>query len=172
MDLRRFSTPINFITFQLCWFGCVLGAANDMGWLGPVLVLITVPLQVHYLAVNRRVEYIFVLLGGTGGFVLETLMIRGGVYVPIGGGSIAPLWMTALWLNFGPLVSLSLSWLKGKYWLAAVLGGLAGPVAYWGGEKLGALNVAELFTQGYVPLALMWALVLPCLVFLHNTIRM
>lgn len=167
MDLRRFSTPINFITFQLCWFGCVLGAANGMGWLGPMLVLVTFPLQVHFLTVNRRAEYFFVLLGGACGFVLETLMIQGGVYVPFGGGKISPLWMTALWFNFGPLVILSLSWLRGKYWLAGILGGLAGPVAYWGGEKLGALTVAEEFTRGYIPLAFMWTVILPLLVYLH-----
>jgi len=170
MDLRSFSTPINFITFQLCWFGCVLGAANGMDWMGPLLVLITVPLQVHFLTFNHSAEFFFVLVCGACGFVIETLMIIGGVYVPIGGESISPLWMTALWFNFGPLVSLSLSWLKRKYWLAAILGGLAGPVAYWGGDKLGALTLVEVFTRGYLPLVLIWTLVLPFLVYMHKKI--
>ena len=167
MDLRRFSTPINFVTFEFCWFGCVLGAANGMSWLGPLLVMTTVPLQVHYLTVNRKAEYMFVLFSGFGGFSLETFMILGGVYIPIGDGKISPLWMTALWFNFGPLVSLSLSFLKGKYWLAALIGGLAGPIAYWGGEKLGALRIAEEFVRGYVPLGVVWVVALPFLVYLH-----
>ena len=81
MELRRFSTLINLVTFELCWFGCVLGATKDLALLGPLLVLITVPLQVHFLTVNHKAEYLFVLLCGAGGFVLETMMILGGVYL-------------------------------------------------------------------------------------------
>lgn len=168
MDLRGFSTPINFITFELCWFGCVLGAAKEFGWLGPLLVAITVPLQVSFLTLNHKQEYIFVLLCGAGGFVLETVMIMGGVYIPVGGERISPLWMTALWFNFGPLVSLSLSWFKGKYLLTAILGGLAGPMAYWGGDKLGALTLAGDISRGYLPLGILWALALPLLVYIHT----
>jgi len=76
--------------------------------------------------------------------------------------------MAALWFNFAMLVSISLAWLKGKYLLAAVLGGLAGPVAYWGGEKLGALAIADAFARGYVPLVLLWAVALPALIYIHN----
>ena len=170
MELRKFSTLINLVTFELCWFGCVLGAAKGLGWLGPLFVLITVPLQVHFLTVNHKAEYLFVLLCGAGGFIVETLMILGGVYIPVGGGKMSPLWMTALWFNFGPLVSLSLSWLKGKYWLAAILGGLAGPLAYWGGDKLGALTLAGDFNRGYLPLGIMWIVALPLLVFIRNKI--
>jgi hypothetical protein len=76
--------------------------------------------------------------------------------------------MAALWFNFSMLVSISLAWLKGKYVTAVILGGLAGPVAYWGGEKLGALRVAEAFSTGYVILAVIWGLALPLLVYLHE----
>jgi hypothetical protein len=75
--------------------------------------------------------------------------------------------MAALWFNFALLVSISLAWLKGKYLVALILGGLFGPLAYWGGEKLGALTVADAFWQGYFPLAVLWAFVLPCLIFIH-----
>jgi hypothetical protein len=66
------------------------------------------------------------------------------------------------------LVSISLAWLKGKYLLAAIIGGLLGPVAYWGGEKLGALTVADVSLRGYVVLALIWSLALPLLIYLHS----
>ena len=81
---------------------------------------------------------------------------------------ICPPWMAALWFNFAMLVSISLSWLKGRYLLAAILGGLTGPIAYWGGEKLGAITIATPFEQGYVPLALIWALALPCLIYIYT----
>jgi hypothetical protein len=36
----------------------------------------------------------------------------------------------------------SLGWLRGRYLLAAALGAVAGPLAYWAGSKLGAIELA------------------------------
>ena len=169
MEVKRFSTPINFVLFQACWFACVWGAANSYSWLGPALVVLTVPLQVFLLTDRSNEEILFIIICGLSGFLLETILILGGVYTPIGQKlQICPPWMAALWFNFAMLVSISLAWLKGKYLLAAVLGGLAGPVAYWGGEKLGALAIADAFARGYVPLVLLWAVALPALIYIHN----
>ena len=172
MAIKKFSTPINFILFQACWFACVWGAGNNYGWLGPVLVAITVPIQVYLLTDHHKEETIFVFICGITGFLLETLLILGGVYLPAGelNLQICPPWMAALWFNFAMLISISLVWLKGRYLLAAVLGGLAGPVAYWGGEKLGAITVADAFEQGYAPLALLWVIATPILIYTHTKI--
>jgi hypothetical protein len=170
MGIQKFSVPINFIFFQVCWFACVMGAANNLDWLGPLLVIITVPLQIRLLTQDYRAEILFVFICGISGFLLETLMIAGSIYTPVtmGWGPICPPWMAALWFNFAMLVSISLTWLKGKHTAAAILGGLAGPVAYWGGEKLGALTLAPNLLTGYLPLAVAWTLALPLLVSLHS----
>ena len=170
MSIKKLSTPINFVLFQACWFACVWGGANNYGWLGPVLVAITVPLQVYFITENHKAETFFVIISGLSGFVLETILILAGVYFLAGQSNlqICPPWMAALWFNFAMLVSISLVWLKEKYLLAAILGGLAGPVAYWGGEKLGAITVADAFMRGYVPLMLLWAIALPCFVYVHS----
>ena len=170
MEIRKFATPINLIIFQVCWFACVMGAAKNIGWLGPLLVTITVPLQIFLLTEKYRVEFLFVVFCGITGFLLETGMILGNVYMLSGpaGVKVCPPWMAALWFNFAMPVSISLSWLKGKYLLAAILGGLAGPVAYWGGEMLGAIMVADVFSRGYLVLVIVWTLVLPFLVHLHS----
>ncbi|MDH3391920.1 MAG: DUF2878 domain-containing protein [Desulfobulbaceae bacterium] len=172
MGIKKYSTPVNFIIFQACWFACVIGAAKNLGWLGPLLVFITVPLQIHLLTENHRAEIFFAIICGISGSLLETLMIVASVYTPVDQvwGQICPPWMAALWFNFALLVSISLAWLKGKYAVAAILGGLAGPIAYWGGEKLGALTVAATFSRGYVIIAVMWAIALPMLVYLHNNL--
>jgi len=170
MGIKKYSTPVNFIIFQVCWFACVIGAAKNLGWLGPLLVFITVPLQIHLLTENHRAEIFFAIICGISGSLLETLMIVASVYTPVDQvwGQVCPPWMAALWFNFALLVSISLAWLKGKYTAAAILGAIAGPVAYWGGEKLGALTVAAKFNRGYMILAVIWALALPLLVYLHN----
>jgi len=170
MGIEKFAVPINFIVFQVSWFACVMGAANNLWWPGPLLVLICVPLQIYLLTKGYRAEFLFVVVCGVSGFLLETLMIVSNVYTPVEllWGVVCPPWMAALWFNFALLVSISLSWLREKYLLAGILGGIFGPIAYWGGEKLGALTVADAFWQGYFPLALLWALVLPCLVLIHK----
>ncbi|MDX1777216.1 MAG: DUF2878 domain-containing protein [Desulfobulbales bacterium] len=170
MVLRKYSTPINFILFQVCWFACVVGAAYELGWLGPLLVTAAVPLQILLLTEHRKSEALFVVICGLAGFVLESLLIAGNIYAPVNPvwGRFSPPWMTALWFNFAMLTSISLAWLKGKYLLAAVLGGIFGPLAYWGGEKLGAIILNSAFVQGYLPLALVWALALPCLIYIHT----
>lgn len=170
MHIRKYSVPINFILFELCWFGSVLGAAHHIGWLGPLLVSVLIPAQIYWLTEKYKAELFFVLLCGFIGFILETVLINLGVYTPLGseGVQICPPWMVALWVNFGMLVSLSLSWLKGKYFLAALLGGVAGPLAWWGGQKLDALTMADTFTRGYLPLGFAWAVMLPFLVYLYS----
>ncbi len=170
MRIKKSSTPINFILFQVCWFASVMGAAHNYDWLGPILVTITVPLQIFLLTERYKEEIWFVFICGIAGFILETILILDKVYTPLEQMDllICPPWMAALWFNFAMLVSISLSWLKRKYLLAATLGGLAGPVAYWGGEKLGAITIADAFWQGYFPLIVMWAIALPLLVHLHS----
>ena len=164
MHLKKFSTPINFVIFQACWFACVWGAANNLGWLGPALVPLAVPLQVYLLTDNHKAETIFVFICGITGILLETIFILGGVYNPSGQElSICPPWMAALWFHFAMVISISLSWLRGKHLLAAVLAGLLGPLAYWGGVKLGAITVADAVLRGYVPIAFLWAIT-----YIHN----
>jgi len=173
MRIKKNSTLINFILFQIGWFACILGAANNYEWLGPILVAIILPLQVYLLTENYKEEAFFVIICGVTGFLLETILIVGNVYTPAGQleAWFCPPWMAALWFNFAMLFSISLSWLKEKYLLAAILGGIAGPVAYWGGEKLGAITVADAFWEGYFPLVLLWTLAMPFLVYTHNKLN-
>ena len=43
-------TAANFITFQLGWFACVLGAANGMPWIGPAVCLPILALHLAWAA--------------------------------------------------------------------------------------------------------------------------
>ena len=170
MNRLRVSTLTNFILFQTCWFATVWGAANDYRWLGPLLVTITVPLQLYLFTEHHKAETLFVLTCGITGFTLESILILGRVYLPVEQIALplCPPWMVGLWFNLAMLISLSLGWLKGKHLLAALLGAIAGPLAYWGGDQLHALKVAPFFWQGYFPLALTWALTLPLLLHTHH----
>ena len=49
--------------------------------------------------------------------------------------------MIALWTCFAATLRHSLAWLRARWLLAAVLGAVGGPLAYLGGESLGAISL-------------------------------
>lgn len=53
---------------------------------------------------------------------------------------LCPPWLIALWMIFATTFQSSLSWYAGRYWIAAVSGGIFGPVSYYAGQALGALT--------------------------------
>jgi hypothetical protein len=67
-----------------------------------------------------------------------------------------------MWALFATTLNLSMSWLKGRPWLAAAFGAVGGPLAYVAGRKLGGVEMNEpalaLLVQG-----LGWAVMMPLL---------
>ena len=83
--------------------------------------------------------------------------------------ALPPPWMVALWANFATTLNLSLAGLQSRPWLTALLGLVGGPLAYWGGAKLGAMTfVAPL--PALIALALGWAVLTPLLLALAATL--
>ena len=56
-------------------------------------------------------------------------------------GAPSPAWMVALWGSFGIALRASLGWLRTRRRLAAALGAVGGPMAYFGGAALGAVRL-------------------------------
>jgi hypothetical protein len=70
--------------------------------------------------------------------------------------------MIALWAVFATSLNLSMGFLKGRLWLAALVGGIGGPVSYLAGGRLGGLEMADPALALGVQ-ALGWAVLLPLL---------
>jgi len=158
---------INFFAFQVGWFSSVLGAANQMPWLGPLVILAV--LAVH-LGQARRPDLELGLVIGCGiiGVYFDSVLVAlGWVSYPSGlvSNLLAPYWIVTMWMLFGTTLNLSMRWLRGRHLLAAVLGGVAGPLSYWAGHKLGGMTFVEP-TAALVALAAGWAVIMPVLVSL------
>jgi hypothetical protein len=133
----------DFAGFQAAWWAAVLGAARGIGWAGPAAAAAYLALHLGALdrsaAARRRV-----LAATAAGALLETANLALGVTAfartPFG-LPIAPAWMVGLWAAFGATAGLSLGWMRGRYALAALLGAVAGPLSFAGGERLGALTL-------------------------------
>ena len=154
----------NFAGFQIGWFACVLSAARDWPWAGTLIAAVIV--GVHACRAARPQEEAKLLaIALVTGLVCDSLLFsagwidfRSGVVVP----GMAPHWILAMWALFATTLNVSLAWLKQRLPTGAVLGAIAGPLAYWGGARLGAVTLADP-VPALAALSLVWALVTPLL---------
>lgn len=135
----------NLVGFQAGWFACVLGAAAGMPWLGP---LVAAPILLWHLRTAARpaAEAGFLALAAILGFALDSALVQAGrlrFEVGLFGADLAPYWMVTLWVLFASTMNVSLRWLKTRLLVAAALGAVGGPLAYWAGARLGAAQLLE-----------------------------
>jgi hypothetical protein len=162
---------LNVLAFQIGWFAAVLGAARGLPWLGPIAVMLV--LAWHLLQSPRRwAEITLALATGAFGFLFDSALVAGGVFSPVRDWippPLSPLWMICLWVNFATLVNVSLKWLQGRTLLAALLGAVGGPAAYYAGAQLGATGDA-LSWGGILVLAVAWSGAVPAIFYMARVI--
>ena len=161
---------LNFAMFYLGWFACVMGAAHGERWLGPSVVAALVLIHLQLTVAPVR-EVRLILLIGIFGFAVDTLQASAGLYAFARTSAapwLCPLWMVALWMIFGTTLNASMSWLAGRYRLAAVLGAICGPVSYVAGARLGAIEFPAHAGLSLVGIAVVWACVMPSLLWLRD----
>lgn len=159
------SKTLNFVAFQAGWFACILGAANDIPWLGPLVVAAF--LAAMLVTRRDRVAFTLRMAGAAGlGFVADTILLRMGV-LNFANNAFSPLWMTALWPNLAATLHSSLGWLSGRYVLAALFGAVGGPLAYYAGARLGALRI-DSTPSAFAAIAFEWLATFPLMVLLTD----
>jgi len=164
---------LNVTLFNVGWFACVLGAAAGRFWVGPLAVagIFTVDL---WLCRHRRAELSLIAASMLIGFACDSLLVLLGVHEPrrwLLPQPLATVWLVAMWGNFAPLLSVSLRWLRGRLPLAAALGAIGGPLAYYSGQQLGALSLGEPMIRSSAILAVAWAGAIPLLVWLSEAVE-
>lgn len=162
---------VNFIAFQIGWFAAVLGAGNDMPWLGVVIVPLVLLLNL-VLSADWRQELIVALAAAVMGFAVDTGLVATGVFAPVAflvPHPLSPPWMVMLWMNQAATLNSCLAWLRGRYLAGAVFGAVGGPLAYLSGAKLGAASLPS--TIGLVVLGITWAGAFPALLGLAELLR-
>jgi hypothetical protein len=156
----------NVISVHIGWFGCVLAAAWGQPVLGPIIV--TALVVIHLTGVDaRQREAITMLAAAVLGYALDSALVLTGAFdFPPDAAVGAPttVWMVALWINFAIAINGALYWLSGRPWLAAAFGLVGGPMAYYGGVRLGALTLPN--SDGYMLslVALEWLVATPLLI--------
>ena len=158
---------VNFIAFQLGWLGAVLGAANGMPWLGPLLLVIVLGVHLR-LAANPVAEIGIACAAAIIGVWFDSLLVAAG-YVAYPSGqwhpALAPYWIVAMWVLFATTLNVSLRWLRRSTALAVLFGAVGGPLSYLAGERLGGIEIVDT-SAALLFLAVGWAAALPLLISL------
>jgi Protein of unknown function (DUF2878) len=162
--VTRMAFVLNVVLFQVGWFACVLGAAHGLAWAGALSALAIVAWHVARAGEPRR-ELALVVCAAALGAVFETLLVQSG-WIRFGAGVLiegaATYWMVALWALFATTLNVSLRSLRNRAWLAALLGAIGGPVAYYAGARLGALEFVAA-GAGLAAIGAGWAVLTPLL---------
>lgn len=137
---------VNFLAYQFVWFACVFGAIQGMPWLGTGSALAVAALHLRLTGHPRRELGLMIVAAATG-FALDSTLASNGLVSFASGvwvDGLAPHWMVALWIGFATTLNVSLRWLTSRPVLAAAFGAVGGPLAYYAGMRLGALQLQPL----------------------------
>ncbi|MBD2859460.1 DUF2878 domain-containing protein [Spongiibacter sp. KMU-158] len=168
---------INFLIYQIGWLGAALSASSAMSLLSALCCVAA--LLIHLWVVEQSERGRELRLAGFAlvlGAVWESTLNLTGVVAYAGdGGGIAPLWIITMWPLFALTLNYSLAWMHGKFMVAVLLGAIGGPAAFYGGQKLGAVELL-LGWPSLLILGLGWAVLFPLLQFLarfpfENTVK-
>ena len=155
---------INVAAFKLGWLSSVFGGAQQLPWLGPVVVLGAIA---FHLARAKRPgsELMLILSCGLIGAVFDSVLVAAGwVTFPSGMFSdvMAPYWIVTMWMLFGTTINMSMRFMRGRPMLAAAFGFVGGPLAYIAGHKIGGIQFVDQ-AAAIAMLAVGWAVIMPLL---------
>lgn len=156
----------NLVVSQTAWFAAVLGAAHGHPLPGTVAVLAAIAWHLAVVARPAREARLVLLAVLVGGIAETWVVAQGHVSYPSGQpfAQWPPYWMLALWALFAIGLNVTLRWLRGRLWLAAALGAVAGPLAFSAGVRLGGAQFIDA-SAALATLAGLWAVALPLLVW-------
>ena len=160
---------INIILFQIGWFACVLTAASNQPLLGASISLLIIFTHL-FISKQYKQEIRIIVIAMVIGLIWDSLIVSAGWITYQSGMMVefmAPYWIVLMWALFATTINSSLSWMKEKLLLSAVFGAIAGPLAYYAGMKLGAV---EFSNEHYalVALSIGWAIFTPLLLMLST----
>jgi len=155
---------VNIVLFQIGWFACVLTAASNQPSVGAIISLFIIVMHL-FIFKQYQQEIRIIVIAMIIGLLWDSLIVAAGWITYTSGmlnDYLAPYWIVLMWALFATTLNHSLSWMKEKLLLAAVFGAVAGPLAYYAGMKLGAVDFTN-ETNALVALSIGWAVFTPLL---------
>jgi hypothetical protein len=162
---------IDFTTFQIVWFACVLSPQTPYPMVLPAAAAIGATCRIIS-AASLRSNLINGLACLVMGLVGDGLLVHFGLVIfaepfePFG----IPLWMLCLWFSFGLFLNRLFGWFLKSYHKAFIGFSTGGAIAYLGGSKLGSLSMEHSLATGAI--AIEWAAAGLVLCWINRTHRL
>lgn len=161
----------NLLLFKLGWIACVAFAASGQPMLSLLAVAIVVALHLAGVPLVVK-EAVLLASAAVIGLIWESILVSAGLLIYPGYTGMAPLapyWIVAMWVLFATTINFGLSWAK-KHWAMATVAGLVGgPMAFYAGSAMGAVQFSDT-TLALAVIGIGWAVLLPLLIWVSDTI--
>jgi hypothetical protein len=152
------------ISIYVGWYGCAYSGQNDLGPLSIVFPILTWILLFRTVKLSRlelRKFFVLFIVGVLFDFISakqNLLTITGEEKV-----FLLPIWLLSMWLIFVASLPLLKSLLKKRYYLAALLGAIFGPLSYYTGTKFKILFYNN--NTAIIIYVIFWAIYFPCALY-------
>lgn len=147
---------VNFLMFQASWFALVAGAANHL--LAPGVALCGVFLAWElYRSADRWALASLVGLAVIGGVLVDGSYASFNIVrYALPAGPLAPWWILGLWVIFALTLTESMGWMRERMIVGSLMAGVAAPLSYYAGFKLGAVTFPMGLTTAMLIAAATW----------------
>jgi len=156
---------VNLAVFKVAWTAVVFSAAAGVPVIGAIAVAIAVGIHL-WSSDNADAEIRLLLVAATMGFAWESALVLAGLLEYSSGTwipGLAPFWIVAMWILFATTLNVGMRWLRRSTAIAAVAGAIGGPLAFFAGASIGAVELVSP-AIALVSIGIGWAAMLPLLV--------
>jgi len=170
---------IHTLLFNIFWVAIIYLQTSNISYQTEFLAataLSFVGIHLCFFASDFIKELIFLIIGFSTGFLVESVLSNSGVYyfglIDTPGLSWPPPWMAALWLMFPSLIAYTLGFLKtypvsGSAFIAVSTFG----TYYFVGKRLDLIFFNPPLVQGFIAFSLFWFLTIRFLIRLKNKLK-
>jgi hypothetical protein len=161
----------NLVLFKLGWVACVMLAAAGQPVMATLVVAAVVMAHLATVPVKSK-ESMLLVSAAVIGMTWESLLVRFGIVSYPGytdAAALAPYWIVAMWVLFATTINHGLRWIKRSWIVASAAGLIGGPLAFYSGAQLGAVEFSNTLLA-LVSIGVGWAVLLPALALVADTI--
>jgi hypothetical protein len=156
---------INLAVFKAAWTAVVVSAAAGTPVIGVIAVATAVGIHLWY-SDNPETEISLLLAAAALGFGWESVLVLVGLVEYSSGNwmpGLAPYWIVSMWVLFATTLNVGMRWLRRSTTIAAVAGAIGGPLAFFAGASIGAVELVSP-AIALIAIGIGWAVMLPLLV--------
>jgi putative effector of murein hydrolase len=161
----------NLVLFKLGWVACVMLAAAGQPLMATLVVAAVVAAHLATVPVKSK-ESMLLVSAALIGMTWESLLVKFGIVSYSGypdAAAFAPYWIVAMWVLFATTINQGLRWIKRSWIVASAAGLIGGPLAFFSGAQLGAVEFSNT-ALALATIGVGWAVLLPILALVADTI--